>query len=43
MGTLRRLSIGFEYQPIALAILTQPSRYIRLEGNSLADEKGGAR
>ena len=39
MGTLFRLLIGFEYQPIALEILTQPNRYTRLEINLLADEK----
>ena len=29
----------FENQPIALGILTQPSRYKREESNLLADEK----
>ena len=30
----------FEYQPIALEILTQPSRYKRAEINLIADKKG---
>ena len=31
---------AFENQPIALGILTQPTRYKRAESNSLADKKG---
>ena len=30
----------FEYQPIALEILTQPSRYKRAESDLLADKTG---
>ena len=37
---VQTLNWVFEYQPIALKILTQPSRYKRTESNLLADEIG---